>query len=179
MEKHHLFNHVRHFKKNWCINLLYECEIPSRELTVHIPPLEILNHHRLESAFREKGRNIFVPTRVFFLYLQIFRSISWGVPVPNFSFFRRKPCNHGIVVDNLKGIPKNSTMELQTIKNTLLKKKKCCRDFQLGKQKIRRKKNKGTKHHVSPSFQLAFLMSQLAQSHPPPKKKLTLVFLTS
>ena len=64
--ENHLFNHVRHFKKNWCMNLLYECEIPSRELTVHIPPLEILNHHRLESAFREKGRNIFVASRVSF-----------------------------------------------------------------------------------------------------------------
>ena len=162
------------------MNLLYECEIPSRELTVHIPPLEILNHHRLESAFREKGRNIFVPTRVFFLYLQIFRSISWGVPVPNFSFFRRKPCNHGIVVDNLKGIPKNSTMELLTIRNPLLKKKKCCRVagiFNLENKKSEEKKQRD-KTSCFTIFSTCFLMSQLAQSHPP-KKKLTLVFLTS
>ena len=154
------------------MNLLYECEIPSRELTVHIPPLEILNHHRLESAFREKGRNIFVPTRVFFLYLQIFRSISWGVPVPNFSFFRRKPCNHGIVVDNLKGIPKNSTMELLTIRNPLLKKKKCCRVagiFNLENKKSEEKKTKGQNimfHHL---FNLLFDVSTSTKSSP--KKK--------
>lgn len=54
------------FQKKTGMNLLYEGEIPSRELTVHIPPLEIVNHHRLKSTFREKGRDIFVPRRVFF-----------------------------------------------------------------------------------------------------------------
>jgi len=70
------------------------------------------------------------------------------------------------VVDNLKGIPKNSTMELLTVRNTLLKKKKCCRDFQLGKQKIRRKKTKGQNimfHHL---FNLLFDVSTRTKSSP-------------
>ena len=163
------------FQKKTGMNLLYEGEIPSRELTVHIPPLEIVNNHRLKSTFREKGRIYLFPGGIFFSTCK-FSGQFLGGPGSQRSIF----LDGNQVTTELWFIIWKGSQKTQSWNFKPPFKEKCCRDFQLGKQKIRKKKTKGQNimfHHL---LNLLFDVSTSTKSSPPQKKTyLGTVFLTS